>query len=53
LEPADGGTRFTLALSGEGRGFFKLLAKRFTRYQEQKVIPQFLRQLKEALEART
>jgi uncharacterized protein YndB with AHSA1/START domain len=50
LEPANGGTRFTLALTGEGRGFFKLLAKRFTRYQDQKVIPLFLRQLKEAID---
>ena len=49
LEPANGGTRFTLTLTGEGRGFFKLLEKRFARYQDQKVIPLFLRQLKEAV----
>jgi uncharacterized protein YndB with AHSA1/START domain len=49
LEPADGGTMFTLALSGEGKGAFKLLEKRFARYQDRKVIPLFLRQLKEAV----
>ena len=49
LEPANGGTRFTLRLTGEGKGFFKLLEKRFARYQDQKVIPLFLRQLKEAV----
>jgi uncharacterized protein YndB with AHSA1/START domain len=49
LEPANGGTRFTLALSGEGRGAFKLLANRFARYQDRKVIPLFLKQLKEAV----
>ena len=49
LEPANGGTRFTLILDGEGRGFFKLLAKRFARYQDRDVIPLFLKQLKEAV----
>jgi len=49
LEGANGGTRFTLALSGQGKGAFKLLAKRFARYQDREVIPLFLKQLKEAV----
>jgi uncharacterized protein YndB with AHSA1/START domain len=49
LEPANGRTKFTLTLVGEGKGLFKLLEKRFARYQDQKVIPLFLKQLKEAV----
>jgi uncharacterized protein YndB with AHSA1/START domain len=49
LEPANEGTRFTLTLVGEGKGLFKLLAKRFARYQDREVIPLFLQQLKEAV----
>lgn len=49
LEPADGGTKFTLGLVGEGKGLFKSLEKRFARYQDRSVIPLFLQQLKEAI----
>jgi len=49
LEPANGGTRFTLELTGQGRGLFKPLEKTFARYQERTVIPRFLRQLQAAL----
>jgi uncharacterized protein YndB with AHSA1/START domain len=49
LEPANGGTRMTLELTGTGRGLFKPLEKTFARYQEKTVIPRFLRQLQAAL----
>lgn len=49
LEPANGGTRFTLELTGEGRGMFKPFEKAFGRYQNKRVIPRFLRQLQEML----
>jgi uncharacterized protein YndB with AHSA1/START domain len=49
LEPANGGTRFTLELVGEGRGLFKPFEKMFARYQDKRVVPRFLRQLSEAL----
>jgi carbon monoxide dehydrogenase subunit G len=49
LEPANGGTRFTLELSGEGHGLMKPFQGAFVRYQQRKVIPRFLRQLQEAV----
>jgi hypothetical protein len=49
LEPANGGTRFILELTGEGRGLFKPFEKLFARYQDKSVVPRFLRQLAEAL----
>jgi uncharacterized protein YndB with AHSA1/START domain len=49
LEPANGGTRFTLELIGEGKGLFKPLEKLFGRYQDKRVVPRFLGQLSEAL----
>jgi len=49
LEPANGGTMFTLELSGEGRGLMKPFERAFARYQRRRVIPRFLRQLQGAL----
>ena len=49
LEPADGGTRFTLQLLGEGRGALRPFERAFVLYQQRVVIPRFLRQLREAL----
>jgi uncharacterized protein YndB with AHSA1/START domain len=49
LEPTNGGTRFTLDLTGQGRGLFKPFEKAFGRYQDKRVIPRFFSQLEEAL----
>jgi uncharacterized protein YndB with AHSA1/START domain len=49
LEPANGGTRMTLELTGTGRGLFTPLEKTFARYQEKRVIPRFLSQLQTVL----
>lgn len=49
LEPAEGGTRFTLELTGTGHGVMKPFERAFGSYQRSRVIPRFLRQLREAI----
>ena len=49
LERADAGTRFTLELTGQAHGALAPFERFFGRYQDRKVIPRFLAQLREAL----